>query len=154
MTRDRIQDGRNWYAYCDNNPLKLSDPSGLSELDSATHSRNFKLTYDLIRSGDAPSGVIIEWLKNFKNILASLGLKLSEHAWERILERFPDIQKLLWILQNGTVYSKNGETWIVGGGSAIRVVGDVIITVVNGFSKRGAVPIESASDYFRRLLGG
>ena len=29
MTRDRIKDGRNWYAYCDNNPIARTDPSGL-----------------------------------------------------------------------------------------------------------------------------
>ncbi len=29
LTRDRIKDGRNWYAYCDNNPLTAADPTGL-----------------------------------------------------------------------------------------------------------------------------
>lgn len=29
LTRDPIKSGRNWYAYCDNNPLKWVDPEGL-----------------------------------------------------------------------------------------------------------------------------
>ena len=28
VTKDAIKDGRNWYAYCDNNPLLRSDPTG------------------------------------------------------------------------------------------------------------------------------
>ena len=28
MTRDPIKDGRNWFAYCENNPLALVDPDG------------------------------------------------------------------------------------------------------------------------------
>jgi RHS repeat-associated protein len=28
LTRDPIKDGRNWYAYCENNPLKGVDPEG------------------------------------------------------------------------------------------------------------------------------
>jgi RHS repeat-associated protein len=30
LTRDPIQDGKNWYAYCDNNPLGRVDPTGLA----------------------------------------------------------------------------------------------------------------------------
>ena len=29
LTRDPIQDGRNWYAYCENNPVASIDPGGL-----------------------------------------------------------------------------------------------------------------------------
>jgi len=32
LTRDPIKDGRNWYGYCENNPLALVDPSGLVTL--------------------------------------------------------------------------------------------------------------------------
>ncbi len=31
LTRDPIKDGRNWYTYCENNPLKSVDPDGLSD---------------------------------------------------------------------------------------------------------------------------
>ena len=31
LTRDPIKDGRNWYAYVDNNPLKNVDPEGLED---------------------------------------------------------------------------------------------------------------------------
>ncbi len=30
LTPDPIKDGRNWYAYCENNPLNRTDPGGLS----------------------------------------------------------------------------------------------------------------------------
>ncbi len=30
LTRDPIRDGRNWYGYCENNPLKAVDPEGLN----------------------------------------------------------------------------------------------------------------------------
>ncbi|MDX2065147.1 MAG: RHS repeat-associated core domain-containing protein [Fimbriimonadaceae bacterium] len=29
LTRDPIKDGRNWYTYCENNPLTAVDPLGL-----------------------------------------------------------------------------------------------------------------------------
>jgi len=29
LSRDPIKDGRNWYSYCGNNPLKWADPTGL-----------------------------------------------------------------------------------------------------------------------------
>lgn len=32
LTRDPIKDGRNWYAYCDNDPLSRIDPTGLWSL--------------------------------------------------------------------------------------------------------------------------
>jgi|GEM_PF-6105612 len=34
LTRDRIKDGRNWYAYCDNNPIKCNDADGLQKKKS------------------------------------------------------------------------------------------------------------------------
>jgi RHS repeat-associated protein len=33
LTRDPIKDGRNWYGYCGNNPLRWVDPLGLRKLD-------------------------------------------------------------------------------------------------------------------------
>jgi len=32
LTRDPIKDGRNWYAYCENDPISLIDPEGLSPM--------------------------------------------------------------------------------------------------------------------------
>jgi RHS repeat-associated protein len=34
LSRDPVQDGRNWYSYCKNNPLKVVDSSGLAPGDS------------------------------------------------------------------------------------------------------------------------
>jgi RHS repeat-associated protein len=31
ITKDPIKDGRNWYAYCDNNPVTFGDPHGLTK---------------------------------------------------------------------------------------------------------------------------
>jgi len=31
LTRDPIYSGRNWYAYCENNPLSFADPTGLDK---------------------------------------------------------------------------------------------------------------------------
>ena len=33
LTRDPIKDGRNWYSYCDNNPIQRVDPKGLEYHD-------------------------------------------------------------------------------------------------------------------------
>jgi len=35
LTRDPVKDGRNWYSYFENNPLKWADPEGLSEKGDA-----------------------------------------------------------------------------------------------------------------------
>ncbi|MGV3615530.1 MAG: RHS repeat-associated core domain-containing protein, partial [Fimbriimonas sp.] len=35
LTRDPLKAGRNWYAYCDNNPVQRADPSGLDWHDPA-----------------------------------------------------------------------------------------------------------------------
>jgi RHS repeat-associated protein len=32
LTRDPAKDGRNWYAYCENNPTRFVDPSGNNDL--------------------------------------------------------------------------------------------------------------------------
>ncbi|WKZ80851.1 MAG: RHS repeat-associated core domain-containing protein [Fimbriimonadaceae bacterium] len=39
LTRDPVKDGRNWYGYCGNNPLKWADPEGLSEKGDAAARR-------------------------------------------------------------------------------------------------------------------
>jgi hypothetical protein len=41
----QVQDGFNWYIYCDNNPLKFVDPTGLSKIKKKTTS--VKMEYDL-----------------------------------------------------------------------------------------------------------
>jgi RHS repeat-associated protein len=36
LTRDPIKDGRNWYGYCGNNPIRRIDPNGLEYHDPST----------------------------------------------------------------------------------------------------------------------
>jgi RHS repeat-associated protein len=36
LTRDPIKDGRNWYSYCDNNPVTRVDPNGLDWFNNAS----------------------------------------------------------------------------------------------------------------------
>jgi len=44
LSQDPIQDGSNWYAYCDNNPLTSTDPEGLSfKLGGEQYYRNHGL---------------------------------------------------------------------------------------------------------------
>lgn len=37
LTRDPIRDGRNWYAYCENGPLRAVDPDGLQIRQTSVH---------------------------------------------------------------------------------------------------------------------
>ncbi|GIV03908.1 MAG: hypothetical protein KatS3mg015_2738 [Fimbriimonadales bacterium] len=39
LSRDPIKDGRNWYGYCDNNPLTRVDPTGLLEIQCPRRAR-------------------------------------------------------------------------------------------------------------------
>ena len=41
LSRDPINDGRNWYTYCDNNPLTWVDEDGLDAKDVADHGNKF-----------------------------------------------------------------------------------------------------------------
>ncbi len=65
ISRDPIRAGKNWYAYCKNNPLKAIDPSGLDD-DTA-----FVLPYGmLLQIARLPV-----WLQNL--ILSSLGWTMA-----------------------------------------------------------------------------
>jgi RHS repeat-associated protein len=155
ITRDPIMHGRNWYSYCANNPTKHTDPTGLTELDSATHSQSFRITWELIREGIAPKGVTSEWGRQFGRLLKELGLKMTRHGWERLVERFPDIGKFLWVLKHGTLWNIKGQLWVIAGRMGIRVdENGNVITVVENISKKGGQAIESAGEFFRRLAGG
>jgi RHS repeat-associated protein len=68
LTRDPIQDGRNWYVYCENDPANGADPEGLQQIDSIrAYATNLWRTYkdprtivneldELINSGFARKG--------------------------------------------------------------------------------------------------
>ena len=66
LTRDPIRDGRNWYGYCDNNPLTASDPSGLVLPNRAMEA------VELAELGMVPK--LSTGLLAFRAVLVSLGL--------------------------------------------------------------------------------
>ena len=55
LTRDPIKDGRNWVAYCGNDPLGGVDPSGLTWVDYPGHS-GFQIDSDTGRTRPTPGG--------------------------------------------------------------------------------------------------
>ena len=64
ITRDPIKDGRNWYGYCDNNPITRVDADGLSwEI------------LDELSKGEV-------WLGGVKTGLAALGSNLTLGFWD------------------------------------------------------------------------
>ncbi|HJP82670.1 MAG TPA: RHS repeat-associated core domain-containing protein, partial [Fimbriimonadaceae bacterium] len=106
LTRDPVQDGRNWYGYCDNNPIKSVDPEGLQTVpsrDSVT--ANFATLKELIREGVIAGkeflatvrGQVIKYLEKY-------GIKITEHGVQRALERLDQIQDLVDILRTGGGY--------------------------------------------------
>ena len=50
ISRDPIKDGNNWYAYCDNNPVNLTDPLGLVCAPFDNTGMGFSQTYDYVTS--------------------------------------------------------------------------------------------------------
>ena len=50
ISRDPIKDGNNWYAYCDNNPVHLTDPLGLVCAPFDNTGMGFSQTYDYVTS--------------------------------------------------------------------------------------------------------
>jgi RHS repeat-associated protein len=64
LTRDPIKDGRNWYAYCDSDPINGADPNGLEK-----QWYHYLLEYETWREGLITSG-------------AALGSTLSLGFWD------------------------------------------------------------------------
>ncbi len=89
LTPDPIKDGRNWFAYCENNPLTAGDPEGLSKLSSLSAPQNVLLAIESFRtaSGGASfvSGVYL--LKrsqvHFHHLFPTAGGKLNRF-WEML----------------------------------------------------------------------
>lgn len=61
LTRDPIQDGKNWYAYCDNNPLGRVDPTGLAFKNRLPPGSGFDV-YVGYTDPKAPGGIRFEKL--------------------------------------------------------------------------------------------
>ena len=82
ITRDPIKDGRNWYAYCDNNPVSRIDPNGL-QASSTCPAIGYGL---MLRIMQMPP-----WLRD--RILAVLGYSL--HQANQLLNRTPQASRLV-----------------------------------------------------------
>jgi RHS repeat-associated protein len=108
LTRDTAKDGRNWYVYCGNNPLKYADPSGFG------------------LSINSPEGVLV------------LGEMLEEEYAELMALLDPELLKLLllligvdgviWLLNAGLIpvgryhgiENKWGKSWAFGSAALDR----------------------------------
>lgn len=80
ISRDPAKDGSNWFAYCSNNPLNRSDPSGLKAINDdqgVVHGDGSK---------GIPQGDGRDLLDNAANFAAGWGSGLSFGATDRINE--------------------------------------------------------------------
>jgi RHS repeat-associated protein len=76
LTRDPINDGRNWYANCDNNPLKAVDPTGLLlSIDLAMRKPVYTGPFEPIRPVDSP--IPHETVQFIVSMIAEHGLPVS-----------------------------------------------------------------------------
>ena len=60
LSEDPAKQGVNWYVYCNNNPLKYIDPSGLYYLEKDNNGQ----VYAVIQSGDTLSGIALSEVGN------------------------------------------------------------------------------------------
>ena len=71
ISRDPIKDGNNWYAYCDNNPVNLTDPLGLVCAPFDSTGMGFFQIYDYVTSHGGLPGEEYETYTNGKLVAGS-----------------------------------------------------------------------------------
>lgn len=62
LTEDPAKDGLNWYIYCNNNPLKFTDPDGLAAILSRPINSGTKWYYNLANFVGTKFGIFHHWL--------------------------------------------------------------------------------------------
>jgi RHS repeat-associated protein len=94
LTRDPIQDGRNWYAYCDNNPLSRTDAAGLDYHDpmNVSVSPFFDGKVWVVGELDGTSGQVVIELKPGESSPAGMDV-------DYVIIVYPDGRKEGWFLQ-------------------------------------------------------
>ncbi len=115
LTRDPLRDGRNWYTYAENNPVRLADPSGLSVVGEKAN----KLAIGLV--GDSPKdcgkfvrmcfpgrkmppGVVDTWDEWFKK---------RPNEWSQVSNAIGTVLQPGDIIQIGKGNKANGHVIIV-----------------------------------------
>ena len=97
ITEDPVRNGRNWYVYCENNPLKYVDPHGLSTTldDFAYQQRTENSPY---KTNGTPNQEIYNKSFVMEKEYASRNQGLSEYG--RIVENFHDFSEKRFTEEN------------------------------------------------------
>ena len=94
ITEDPAQDGLNWYGYCNDNPLKFVDPTGLTA-DKAieTHTRVDKQTYN---TADAIASFICRTAKGIAMGIQNIGIAIDFMKCTKIadLDIIPNVPEI------------------------------------------------------------
>jgi len=88
LTRDRIKDGRNWYAYCDNNPVKNLDPSGLATVTIRVSQKGVGHCWIIIRWDNGDTWVLQITLTDNVEVLTQ-----GDDGWLEMLARDYDSER-------------------------------------------------------------
>jgi RHS repeat-associated protein len=128
LTRDPIQDGRNWYAYCDNNPLSRTDATGLSYHDPMHVSVDpqFKGKVWVVGEVSSTSGQIVVELKPGESSPAGMDV-------DYVIIVFPDGRTERWFLMGLGYLSlwDEAEYATIGAGGEVTAPG-VIVPIFAG----------------------
>jgi RHS repeat-associated protein len=101
LTRDPAQDGRNWFAYCDNDPVWIADPSGLRPLTSRDK-KTLRRLY--AHSGSVPTKMINNAVREIKAEIAAVPVGSSDPiALRALLRAINDLGNTEW--------GKSGQRW-------------------------------------------
>jgi RHS repeat-associated protein len=97
ITRDPIKNGRNWYGYCKNNPLKTVDPNGLQDINPMR-----------------------DWVQGWNNLIDSILPKPAPSPGPTLVPGTTDV----WIIPGASPFPGNActpgpnEIWLPAGLSA------------------------------------
>ncbi|MCE7901044.1 MAG: hypothetical protein DYH07_13275, partial [Armatimonadetes bacterium ATM1] len=85
MTRDPIKDGRNWYVYCGNNPVSLSDESGLAA------ARGHHIIPKAVTSELVGMGLSAEAADEFRRSTTGAAFRPARHPYSSLHRQYSSI---------------------------------------------------------------